>query len=319
MNFPDWTGKFFENRGWLGLVQQDADNVLHVAGAPITHESYDYADFATIDTTYRRYIVINDLHSSTTSSGATGGSRWLVNPLASTPEEKIVLDSGPLWFDTYAAYTSAITASDHPGLRVHIGNVGSGIPVLVNKYSTTLSAYRLVPENKSCNLFDLSFGTLASPTLSILAAAAVTSGEFDFGDKLLPGGLVKSGDTFQIRGGFARRASGATTDTSFLVTLNTTNAVGGAGAAYVFAHITGTSSLNPYHVNFDFEFRASGTTTFTTNAYNGEHAIVSNLYVDRTNNVNFNADMYLNAFCGSKDAAHTVDLLYLSLDWRASL
>ena len=286
-------------------------------GTPLTHEAYDYADFATIDTSYKRYILINDLHSANSASGASGGSRWLVNPLASTPEEKIVLDSGSLWFDTYAAYTSAITASDHPGLRVHIGNVGSGIPVLVNKYSTTLSAYRLVPENKSCNLFDLSFGTLASPTLSILAAAAVTSGEFGFGDRLLPGGLVKSGDTFQIRGGFARRASGATTNTSFLVALNTTN--NDVGAAYVFTHTAVSGSLNSYHVNFDFEFRASGTTTFTThNGFTGEH-VVPSLFVDRTTNVNFNADMYLNAFCGSKDATHTVDLLYLSLDWRASL
>lgn len=291
--------------------------VLYYGGTAISYETYDYADFATIDTTYRRYIIINDLHSSTTSSGASGGSRWLVNPLASTPEEKIVLDSGPLWFDTYAAFTSLITLSDHPGLRVHVGNVGSGIPVLVNKYSSTLSAYRLVPENKTCNLFDMSFGTKASPTLSI--SAAVTSGEFDFGDKLIPGGLVKSVDTFQIRGAFVRRASTATTATSFLVTLNTTNAV---NADYVFAHSTGSSGLNPYHVNFDFEFRASGTTTFTTidSGFTGEHAAsAAGHFVDRNTAVNFANDMYLNAFCGAKDTAHTVDLLYLSLDWRANL
>lgn len=290
------------------------------AGDPIVHESYDYADFATIDTTSKRYIIINDLHSANSASGAYGGSRWLVNPLGSTPEEKIVLDSEPLWFDTYAAYTSAITASDHPGLRVHIGNVGSGIPVLVNKYSTTLGAYRLVPENKSCNLFDLSFGTLASPTLSILAAAAVTSGEFDFGDKIIPGGLIKgSQDTFQIRGGFARRASASTTATSFIVSFNTTNLV---GVDYIFDHSTGTSALNPYHVNFDFEFRASGSTTFTTlnTGYTGEHAAGATAqFVDRNTSVNFANDMYLNAWCGAKNAAHTVDLLYLSLDWRANL
>ena len=301
--------------GGDGNVRYENGYLVDANGDPIVYESYNYADFGTIDTTYRRYIIINDRHSSAIS-GATCGSRWLVNPLASTPQEKIVLDSGPLWFDTYAAYIAAITPANHPGLRVHIGNVGSGIPVLVNKYSTTLSAYRLVPENKLCNLFDMSFGTLASPTLSI--STGVTSGEFDFGDKLIPGGLVKSGDTFQIRGGVARRNSAAATATSFLITLNTTNALGGA---YVWDHNTAASALNPYYANFDFEFRASGTNTFTTLnvGYNGEHSITTNLFVDRATNVNFAADMYLNAFCATKDTLHIVDLLYLSLDWRASL
>lgn len=317
MTPQDWIVKFFENRGWLGLVQQDADNVLHVAGAPIMHESYDYADFATIDTTYRRYIVINDLHSADASTGASGGSRWLVNPLASTPEEKIVLDSGPLWFDTYADYTNEITPSDHPGLRVRIGNVASGQAVLINRYSSSLSTYRLVPENGPCNLFNFVYGTRAAPTQAI--STGVTNGSFSLGNPFIPGGLIKTGDSFQVRGAMLRRNSTDTTNTSMLICFNTTNAV---NADYLFAHTTGSSALNPYEVNFDYSVEASGATTFTVigTGFTGEHSASAAGHIsDKTTAVNFANDMYISAHCGAKHNDHIVNLLYFSMDWRAIL
>lgn len=286
-------------------------------GNPLTYESYDYADFATIDTSFKRYIFISDLHSAETSSGATGGSRWLVNPTASTPEEKIVLDSGPLWFDTYAAFTSAITLSDHPGLRVRIGNVGNGLPVLINKYSTALSAYRLVPENGLCTLFNYDYGTRASPSMEI--GTGVTSGTFSLGNPMIPGGLVKVGDSFQGRGGMLRRNSADTTNTSMLICFNTTNAV---NADYLFAHTTGASALNPYEVNFDYSLEASSATSFKVigTGFTGEHsASAAGHIVDKNTAVNFANDMYISAHCGAKHNDHIVNLLYWSMDWRATV
>lgn len=283
-------------------------------GDPIVHESYDYADFDTIDTTYRRYIIINDLHSSTTSSGASGGSRWLVNPTASTPEEKIVLDSGPLWFDTYADFTSTITLSDHPGLMVRIGNVGNGLPVLVNKYSAALSAYRLVPENGLCTLFNFDYGTRATPSMEI--GTGVTSGTFNLGNPMIPGGLIKVGDSFQVRGGMLRRNSTDTTDTSMMICFNTTNAV---NADYLFVYVTGSSALNPFEVNFDYSLEASSATSFKAiGGLTGEHAgTATGHIVDRNTAINFVNDMYISAHCGAKHNDHIVNLLYFSMDWRA--
>ena len=36
MTPQDWIGKFFENRGWLGIVQHDSTNGLNVAGTPVS-------------------------------------------------------------------------------------------------------------------------------------------------------------------------------------------------------------------------------------------------------------------------------------------
>lgn len=284
-------------------------------GTPLTYESYNYADFATIDTSYKRYIFINDLHSADTSSGATGGSRWLVNPLASTPKEKIILDSGPLWFGTYAAFTSAITLSDHPGLRVRIGNVGNGLPILINKYSSALSAYRLVPENGLCTLFNYDYGTRASPTMAI--GTGVTSGTFSLGNPMIPGGLIKVGDSFQIRGGFIRRNSTNNTNTTILICFNTTNA---NNVDYLFANASGTSALDPYEVNFDYSVEASSATSFKVigSNFTGEHNATSGHIVDKNTAVNFANDMYISAHCGAKFTDHIVNFSYWSMDWRAT-
>lgn len=311
MTPQDWIGKFFENRGWLGLVQQDADNVLHVAGAPITHESYDYADFDTIDTTYRRYIVINDLHSADASTGASGGSRWLVNPLASTPEEKIVLDSGPLWFDTYAAYTSAITPSDHPGLRVRIGNVGKGLPVLINKYNSTAAAYRLVPENGVCTLFLGVFGTIAAPTKTI--AAGAPSGTYDIGNPMIPGGLIKGRDLLGFSAHFRKNGTSGTSCTSAIY-LGTNNSTSDSG---ILVDSTATAS-DDYDVTFNVEVPAGSLTSLMTNASGNLGPIEGALSrLDRTTAINFANDMYISAHCGGKSTSDSLDLLYLSVIWRA--
>ena len=307
---------FYAIRKFLGIVQYSDSNGLNVAGTRINYESYDYADFATIDTSYKRYILLNDLHSANSASGASGGSRWLVNPLASTPEEKIVLDSGPLWFDTYAAYTSAITPSAHPGLRVRIGNVANGQAVLINRYSSALSTYRLVPESGPCNLFNFVYGTRAAPTQSI--GIGVPNGSFSLGNPFIPGGLIKTGDSFQVRGAMLRRNSTDTTNTSMLICFNTTNAV---NADYLFAHTTGSSALNPYEVNFDYSVEASGATTFTVigSGFTGEHAASAAGHIsDKNTAVNFANDMYISAHCGTKHNDHIVNLLYWSMDWRAT-
>lgn len=279
-------------------------------GDPIVHESYDYADFATIDTTYRRYIVINDLHSADAASGAYGGSRWLVNPLASTPEEKIVLDSGPLWFATYAAYTSAITPSDHPGLRVRIGNIGKGLPVLVNKYNSTAAAYRLIPENGVCTLFLGIYGTLTSPTQTI--NTGVSSDTYDIGSPFIPGGLIVGRDLLTFAAHFRKNGTSGVNCTH-AVYLGTNNSTSDSA---ILADSTATAS-DDHDVYAAVDVSIGSTTALITNAGSnlgvGKAALMR---LERTTAINFTNDMYISAHCIGKSINDTTNLLFLSVTWR---
>ena len=81
MTQKSFSDGFFEDRGWLGLVQYDSTNGLNVAGTSVSYESATYAQFvdAGFDLTTARHVIVTDKHSSTNSSDACG-SLWWIEP-----------------------------------------------------------------------------------------------------------------------------------------------------------------------------------------------------------------------------------------------
>lgn len=121
MTPQDWIGKFFENRGWLGLVQYSSTNGMNVAGTRIDYETVTYAQFTAgdFDLTTARHVVVSDRHSTRDASDLCG-SLWWIAPANATGYKR-VLRSPPIYCANEAA---APAASDHPGLEIFDAGLG---------------------------------------------------------------------------------------------------------------------------------------------------------------------------------------------------
>lgn len=120
MTPQDWIGKFFENRGWLGLVQYSSTNGMNVAGTTITGvASVTWATFTggSFDLTTARYVHVSDRHS-TRNATATPGSLWRIDPTGGTGYKRLLV-SGPIYCATLAA---APDPTAYPGLECYIAS-----------------------------------------------------------------------------------------------------------------------------------------------------------------------------------------------------
>lgn len=124
MNVPDWIGKFFENRGWLGLVQYSSTNGLNVAGTRIDYETVTYAQFTAgdFDLTTARHVVVSDRHSTRDASDLCS-SLWWVEPTNATGYKR-VLRSPPIYCATSAALPSASTFKNGRAYQADLGPEG---------------------------------------------------------------------------------------------------------------------------------------------------------------------------------------------------
>ena len=124
MTPQDWIGKFFENRGWLGIVQHDSTNGLNVAGTPVSYESVTYAQF--IDAGFNlddaRHVFVSDRHSTRDASDECG-SLWWIAPANATGYKR-VLRSPPIYCATSAALPSASTFKNGRAYQADLGPVG---------------------------------------------------------------------------------------------------------------------------------------------------------------------------------------------------
>ena len=115
-----WVGKFFQNRGWLGITQYNSTTGLfYVNGTAVTGvSSYTWAQFtdAGFDLTVARHVVVTDKHSST---NGFGGSLWYVDPTA-TSGNKRQLRSAPI----RATWATRLDAATYPGLRHYFTDIG---------------------------------------------------------------------------------------------------------------------------------------------------------------------------------------------------
>ena len=124
MNVPDWIGKFFENRGWLGLVQYSSTNGLNVAGTRIDYETVTYAQFTAggFDLNTARHVVVSDRHSTRDASDLCG-SLWWIEPTNATGYKR-VLRSPPIYCATSANLPSASTFKNGRAYQADLGPEG---------------------------------------------------------------------------------------------------------------------------------------------------------------------------------------------------
>lgn len=124
MRIPDWVGDFFENRGWLGLVQYSSTNGLNVSGTPVSYESVTYAQF--IDAGFNlddaRHVFVSDRHSTRDASDECG-SLWWIAPANATGYKR-VLRSPPIYCATSAALPSASTFKNGRAYQADLGPEG---------------------------------------------------------------------------------------------------------------------------------------------------------------------------------------------------
>lgn len=120
----DWIGKFFENRGWLGLVQYSSTNGLNVSGTPVSYESVTYSQFTDVnfDLTTARHVIVSDRHSTRDASDACG-SLWWIAPENATGYKR-VLRSPPIYCATSAALPSASTFKNGRAYQADLGPEG---------------------------------------------------------------------------------------------------------------------------------------------------------------------------------------------------
>lgn len=124
MRIPDWVGDFFENRGWLGLVQYSSTNGLNVSGTPVSYESVTYSQFTDVsfDLTTARHVIVTDRHSTRDASDECK-SLWWIEPSNPTGYKR-VLRSPPIYCATSAALPSASTFKNGRAYRADLGPEG---------------------------------------------------------------------------------------------------------------------------------------------------------------------------------------------------
>ena len=118
----DFISGFFENRGWLKIVQQNSDGDLVAGGSAITGvASVAWATFidSGFDVATARYVHVSDKHS-TRNATAAPGSLWRIDPTAATAYKRQLV-SAPIYCANEAA---APAAASYPGLWIYDASLG---------------------------------------------------------------------------------------------------------------------------------------------------------------------------------------------------
>lgn len=302
-----WPIDFFKHRGWLGLVQYDSTSGLTVSGSAVPYESVTYSQFmdAGFDVDTARYVLVSDLYS-TADSGVTAPSRWRIDPAAGTTRKR-VLDSGPLYFSTLSAFTTKISAlSNHPGLRVFLGDVGDGKVELIN------NGTRLLPVGGVAMLYQSDvYGTLAAPTKT--TGTGATSFIFDLGIPAFPAGLFAAGDELEIHVPMRKTSgTGATwVPAAFLGTAGTSS------DSQIYGVTATNAALHDCGVFGKVYFVSSSAIIASMNNSTETATGITDVCRDRSTNINTAAAMYITVGIGSKASGDNISATTCRVTWRA--
>ena len=214
---------FFEDRGWLGIVQHDSTNGLNVAGTPISYESVTLAEFqdGDFDLTIERTVYVSDVPAD---RSLQGGSFWRIVPTA-TVKRKLISEA--VCYSTFAAAIAAFPIASYNGLRYRCGDVGD-YRILLESNGT-----RVKPESGVALLYSSpSFGTLAAPgtTDDSETPSGSTSHTYTNISKLIPANLFAAGDSLEVFAWF--RKSGSAGAFTPVYSVGTNNAIASDSSFY---------------------------------------------------------------------------------------
>lgn len=293
----DWIGKFFENRGWLGLVQYNSTSGINVGGEQIPGVA-SYTKAQTADVSFddsARHILMSDV--AVDQYGGT--ALFYCDPTRTTQE--LVQPKPWVYQSTYANLLTNFPAASWPGQMATVGDV-SGVVLISN-------GTRYVPLNGVACLVQKTFGTLTTPTLT-----ATGSGTFDFtsglGNLSFPINLFDTGDLLTLRGRVFKSGTGGTVPVD--ISLGTAGT--STDATIYNCTIPNTSGaianiLSDIVIGSDTILSSNLSVAFGGNGVTGGAA-------DGTTNFNVESTLLL-SMSGTMAAADTVAMQYLTLEWRA--
>lgn len=180
-----WVGKFFQNRGWLGITQYNSTTGLfYVNGTAVTGvSSYTWAQFtdAGFDLTVARHVVVTDMHSS---HAGYGGSLWYVDPTAAAGYKRQLRSGGIV-----TTWANRPAVASYPGIVIKVSDYK-----YASYYSDGTNYLPVAPQL----IYSGTFGTIASPTCTYTGG---TGGKFSFpgGAPTIPGGMLNASSRLRVR------------------------------------------------------------------------------------------------------------------------
>lgn len=308
MNVPDWIGKFFENRGWLGLVQHSSTNGLNVAGTRIDYETVTYAQFTAggFNVATERVVYVSDVPAD---RSLQGGSFWRIVPSA-TVKRKLISEA--VCYSTFADAIADFPIASYTGLSYRCGDVGDYNVRLIS------NGTRVKPESGIALIGSSAGNSSLSKTLANLGEnsdystqTGTTSHTYTNVSKLVPAGLVQAYDTIEAKAWF--RKSG--TNASFIpvFSIGTNNVVGSDSSFYDFATATGAVDLEAHgQIKFISSSAAIAkrSNEIEVTAGNGSR------FADRSSGLATGSDMYINIGISAKHISDIIYLLEYQFIWK---
>lgn len=293
-------------KAYLHLIEASLDSSGNVDGllfhgqpvSGIATYTRAQAQAGGFDLTTARHFMISDVYSDTDGQP----SLWYIHPTASTQKRKLV--SSYVVFSTIALLEASFPAASYPGLRALITSFNGSGGIEVKSNGT-----RYVPRNGRACLFRDSFGTVASPTLTV--GAGSTSFTFSISTPTIPAGMLAVDDMLFLK--FSTNRHNANATIPFSVCLGTAGTT--SDAVIWSASIPATDALK---TNGDCCVAITASTSFTSNSQGAQSGTGGTTgVVDGTTNVN-TASAMIFTFGGTKNTNDTIDLLRYSIEWAAS-
>jgi len=293
MNIPGFQilRNLFQIPSYHGTSFYDAAGTIIPATPSVTLAQFQAGGF---DLTTARHVLVTDVYSDTDGQP----SLWYIQPTAATQKRKLV--SPYVVYSTLALLVADFPAASYPGLRALI----TSLNIEVRSNGT-----RYVPRGGRATLFKDSFGSVASPTLTI--GAGSTSFTFSIGTPTIPANLLGVDDMLICT--FRTNRHNANATIPFNMCLGTAGTT--SDAALWTASIPATDALK---TNGQIVAVISSATNFVTNssgALTGTGGTTA--AADGTTNVNTASAMIL-TLGGTKNTNDTLDLLSYSVEWLAS-
>lgn len=205
---PNFINDFFENRGWLRILQHNSSTGrLQVAGNNIDPYEFTWAEFLTLVSTdyYGIPIRITDRHQDSRGVGGilvTGGASW-------------TLESPQIY---YATFASAPNAVSYPGWRITGPWAGKGNPVLQS--NGTLWRYQLHTPVLLGHIYNVTKSSNKDTEAIVLQCTIpINNGKslFQPGDRLVCElAMSKTGSADKLYRNYRLGTAGTTADTSVL-------------------------------------------------------------------------------------------------------
>lgn len=280
-----------------GVSVNGSGDLVDSNGNVITGQAtYTLAQFQAggFDLTTARYVRVTDLHSSVSGFG---GSLWFIDPTAT---QKRILISEPVVFATIALLVASFPAATYPYLRSY-----------VTEWNTEFisNGTRYVPATRLATLFNLVYGTLAAPTVTVSAGTTFTFNATSFGAPTLPAGTLATGDKLILTGKFQRHGAVGTIN-PLRVTLGT---AGTSSDAVIWSNTIAATDL--VETNFLCVVDIGSSTNFTSNssaAMDGAGGVGQ--LVAGTANFDV-ASALIFSVNGTKAAGDSIDLLAFHVQW----